>query len=183
MSEEKCLKAVEVFGFVMPIERSSRHLSLLDYVFVSLASRYLLLAVSRELETNEWRCLCSSMSSGQCDCDAFLNAQSRSFIVSKISRVTHGFILWVIMIVRMGVSSSKVVGRAVVMRLSIVSIVSYARGSENRSSNLFSNLDCNFVWSSLEKWRVFIVMGGGLGWDKNRLRVMKSWPAMNGESS
>ena len=49
VSEEKCLNAVEVFGFVIPIDRTSRHRSLLDLAFASLVSRYLLLAVSKEL--------------------------------------------------------------------------------------------------------------------------------------
>ena len=31
-SGEKCLKADEVFGLVVPIDRSSRHRSLLDFV-------------------------------------------------------------------------------------------------------------------------------------------------------
>ena len=93
MSEEKCLNAVEDFGVVMPIKRSSCHRSLLDFSLVTLVSRYLHLAVSWELETNEWRCLYSFMSSGQCERDALMNARSRSFIAFKIACITHGFIL------------------------------------------------------------------------------------------
>ena len=167
----------------MPIERSSCHHSLLEFAFGRLVSGYLLLAVSRELKTNERRCLGSFMSNEQCERDALLNARSRSFIAFKIAGVNHGFILWVIVMVRIGASLSKMVFKAVVMIcFSIVSIVLSKRGSEKSSSNLFSNLVYRVFWSNFESWRVFIVTVGGLGWVKNRLRVIKSWLAMNGES-
>ena len=85
--------------------------------------------------------------------------------------------------VRIGASLSKMVFKAVVMIcFSIVSIVLSKRGSEKSSSNLFSNLVYRVFWSNFESWRVFIVTVGGLGGVKNRLRVIKSWLAMNGES-
>ena len=59
VSEEKCLNAVEVFSFVVPIDRNSRHRFLLDLTFASLVSKNLLLAVSKSLETKERMCLCS----------------------------------------------------------------------------------------------------------------------------
>ena len=67
VSKEKFLYAVDVFGLVVPIDRSSRQHSLIDLAFASLVPRYWLLAVSKTLETNERRCLCSAISSGQYD--------------------------------------------------------------------------------------------------------------------
>ena len=56
--EENCFRAVVVFGFDIPILRSSCPRSLLDCRFVSLLSTYLLLAVSREFEARARRRLC-----------------------------------------------------------------------------------------------------------------------------
>ena len=63
------MRADEVFGLVVPIDRISRHRSFLDVAFVILVSRYLLLAVSKELDTKERSRLFSVMSRGEWDCD------------------------------------------------------------------------------------------------------------------
>ena len=147
----------------MPIERSSRHHSLLDFAFVNLVSWYFLFAVSRGLEANERRCLFSSVKWAVRDWRS-LECTITFLHFFKIAGLTHGFILWVILMVRIGASLSKVVCKAVVIWFSIVSIVFPARGSGKSSSNLFANSVRKVAWPSFECWRVFIVTGGGLGW-------------------
>ena len=51
---------------------------------------------------------------------SILNARSRSFIIFKVAGVIHGFILWVIVMVRMGASSSEVVCKSVAIWLNRV---------------------------------------------------------------
>ena len=174
---QKCLNAVVVFGFVMPSEWNSCHRFSALHCVREPALKIFALGCIPEIG-NQWAKVLVFMC-------AKWTVRERSFLECMITFL-HCFQCcrrnprFHLVMVRMGASLSKVVCKTIVICFLIVSIVLFSRGSEKSSSNSFANSVWKVVWSSFESWRDFIVTG--LGRAKDRLRLIKSWPSMNGES-